>query len=157
MIDIKRPLIISLHWTDCTSRDVHIWDGFVWFSSAEEYVPGRKDETCSKVKIQHVSCKAGRQAGRPRQAGRQVETKKSPQFEGLLPGLWLNEYIRPTSRVLQDARKRIWREEERVDKNGKGGKRWEKDEGERRARRRSIVLCLKPCYINAKNMLHGVE
>jgi len=35
------------------------------------YVP-RKKETCSKVKIQHVSRKTGRQARQARQAGRQA-------------------------------------------------------------------------------------
>jgi len=44
----------------------------------------KKEETCSKVKIQHISRKANRQAV---QASRQVGTKKSPQFEGLLLGL----------------------------------------------------------------------
>lgn len=41
--------------------------------------------------------------------------------------------------------------------SGKGKRERERRTRKKRARRWPIVLCLKPCYINATNMLHGVE
>lgn len=94
----ERPLVVSsFAGIDCKSRDVHTHR-----AASSSSVSSSRDLVASEVVSRRKRRDALKGQDPARRAqGRQVGTKKSSQFEGLLRGLRLNEYIRRgLSRVL---------------------------------------------------------